>query len=251
MRRLGAALLLLFLAPLPAAAEDLVLSLSSERVVIASNFTGTEVVLFGGVQRDANTVPRRGGYDLVVTVRGPARDLVVRRKERVFGVWINRESRTFPGAPSYLAVIATRPPDQITNPGFRERYGIGLLEALPEPARRGPQAAEFREALLRLSEESGLYREIGDGAQFLAGQLFRATIPVPANVPIGRFEVEVSLFADEVMLARRTVSLEVAKSGFEARIASAAEHRPLAYGIAAALMALAFGWAATVVFRRD
>jgi uncharacterized protein (TIGR02186 family) len=251
MRRVGAALLLLASTAAPAAAEDLVLSLSSDRVVIASNFTGTEVVLFGAVQRDAASVPRRGTYDLVVTVRGPARDLVVRRKERVLGIWINRESRTFPGAPSYLAVIATRAPAEITSPAFRERYGIGLMEALPEPARRGPQSAEFREALLRLSEESGLYREIDGGARFLNEQLFRATIPVPANVPIGRFEVEVSLFADEVMLARKTTTLEVAKSGFEAQIAFMAEHRPLAYGVVAALLALVFGWAATVVFRRD
>ena len=53
------------------------------------------------------------------------------------------------------------------------------------------------------------------------------------------------------MLVRQSAELEVAKSGFEARIAAVAEQRPLAYGIVAALLALAFGWAATVVFRRD
>jgi uncharacterized protein (TIGR02186 family) len=195
-------------------------------------------------------VARSGAYDIVVTVRGPRRDLVVRRKERTLGVWINRESRTFPEAPSYLAVISTRPPDVITSPGFAERYGVGLLAALPEPARRSENSS-FSAALLRLNEQAGLYRAIPDGVTFLNDSLFRATIPIPANVPIGEFEVEVSLFADGVMLVRQSAELEVAKSGFEARVAAVAEQQPLAYGIVAALLALAFGWAATVVFRRD
>jgi hypothetical protein len=54
-----------------ASAERLVTTLSTSRVLIASNFTGADVVLFGSVERDAQTVARRGGYDIVVTVTGP------------------------------------------------------------------------------------------------------------------------------------------------------------------------------------
>ena len=62
----------------PASAERLVTSLSNYRVSIASNFTGTDLVLFGTIDRDATTVPRRGGYDVVVTVRGPRQSMVTR-----------------------------------------------------------------------------------------------------------------------------------------------------------------------------
>src|SRR5262249_3952867 len=72
LRRLLPALMLaLLVAPTPVAAERLVTSLSNHQVSIASNFTGTEVVLFGSVERDAANVPRRSGYDIVVTVLGP------------------------------------------------------------------------------------------------------------------------------------------------------------------------------------
>ena len=56
---LGAALTLVATAA-PAAAERLVSSLSSHRVLITPSFTGTELVLFGTVERDAASVPRRG-----------------------------------------------------------------------------------------------------------------------------------------------------------------------------------------------
>ena len=111
----------------PAAAERLVTSLSTHQVMITSNFTGTELVLFGSVERDAATVPRRGGYDIVVTVIGPREGMVTRLKSRVFGIWTNTESYTFDRAPAYLAVLSNRPLDAIASrrtPARRLEVGL-------------------------------------------------------------------------------------------------------------------------------
>ena len=89
----------------PAAAERLITTLSTSRVLIASNFTGADVVLFGSVERDAQTVARRGGYDIVVTVTGPRETIVTFRKQRVAGIWVNADQRTFVKVPSYLTVL--------------------------------------------------------------------------------------------------------------------------------------------------
>jgi uncharacterized protein (TIGR02186 family) len=77
-------------------------------VLIASNFTGADVVLFGSVERDAQTVARRGGYDIVVTVSGPRETIVTFRKQRIAGIWVNADQRTFVRVPSYLTVLANR-----------------------------------------------------------------------------------------------------------------------------------------------
>src|SRR4051794_35309712 len=86
----------------PAAAERLVASISTHRVMVTSNFTGDELVLFGGIERDAATLARRGGYDIVTTIMGPRQNLVTFRKDRVAGIWLNVDSRVFENAPSYL-----------------------------------------------------------------------------------------------------------------------------------------------------
>ena len=50
---------------------------------------------------------------------------------------------------------------------------------------------------------------------FLTPTLFRTTIPLPAEVPIGNYDVDLKLFADGAMIARTTSAFEIVKVGFE------------------------------------
>src|SRR3954447_10303302 len=118
MRRLCLLLFLMTpvaLAASPAAAERLVTSLSNHRVMVTSNFTGEELVLFGGIEQDSASQPRRSGYDIVVTVAGPRQTTVAFRKERMLGIWVNADSRVSEDAPAYLAVLSNRPLDAIAS----------------------------------------------------------------------------------------------------------------------------------------
>ena len=90
-------------------AERLIVSVSNHRVTVTPNYSGEELVLFGSVEKDASTPAARGNYDLVVTVSGPRADMVTRRKERKFGIWVNTDYRQFLQVPSYLALFANRP----------------------------------------------------------------------------------------------------------------------------------------------
>ena len=111
-----------------ARAERLVTSLSDYRVSIASNFTGADLVLFGTIERDGASVARRGGYEIAVTVLGPRQTVRTFRKDRVLGIWVNADSRTFVDAPSYLAVLTNRPVDEIASPDVLRRLQVGLAQ---------------------------------------------------------------------------------------------------------------------------
>ena len=80
----------------PARAERLIVSVSNHRVTVTPNYSGEELVLFGSVEKDASTPASRTNYDLVVTVSGPRADMVTRRKERKFGIWVNTDYRAVP-----------------------------------------------------------------------------------------------------------------------------------------------------------
>lgn len=233
-------------------AERLISSLSSHQVLVSSSFAGAELVLFGSVERDAATVPRRSGYNLVVTVVGPRQTLVTRRKDRMFGIWANAQSRTFVGAPSYLAVLSNRPLDEIASLGVQQRLDIGMDNVpLPQTAAMQPTDLLFRDALIRLKKERGLYIEEPNSVTFLTPNLFRASIRLPAEAPVGSYEVEVKLFADGKNIARTASALEVVKVGVEQFVANAARDYGFIYGVCTALMALLTGWFASIVFRRD
>ena len=91
----------------PARAERLIVSVSNHRVTVTPNYSGEELVLFGSVEKDASTAARRGNYDLVVTVSGPRADMVTRRKERKFGIWVNTDYREFLKVPTIWRCFPT------------------------------------------------------------------------------------------------------------------------------------------------
>ena len=177
-----------------------------------------------------------------------------RGKARVLGIWANAQSKTFVNAPSYLAVLSNRPIDAIAGPDILRRFQIGLAQ-FPLMEQAGPAAAApddpFRAAFVRLKREHGLYREQPNALTFLTPNLFRAAIPLPANVPVGEYEVEVKLFVEGALLARDTTAFEIIKAGFEQFVAAAARERGILYGLATAMLALLTGWLGSVVFRRE
>src|ERR1700727_3135960 len=240
----------------PACAERLIVSVSNHRVTVTPNYSGEELVLFGSVEKDSTTPPNRNNYDLVVTVSGPRADMVTRRKERKFGIWINTDYREFLQVPTYLALFSNRPFDAIASPEVERRQQLGLNNVLLTQ-RVGTDYADvvpndaFRSAFVRLREEHGLYREETSAVTFLTPTLFRTGIPLPAEVPIGTYTVEIKLFSDGVLITRTETAFDIVKVGFEQFVATTAHQNGLVYGMFTAFMALMSGWMASIVFRKD
>lgn len=239
-----------------AQAERLIASVSNHRVTVTPNYTGEELVLFGSVERDEKTPQTLPNYDLVVTIKGPGADMVTRRKERKFGIWMNTDSRQFLKVPAYLAAFSNRPFDEIASADTQRRLQLGLKNIILTQ-RVGTDYADvvstdaFRSAFVRLRMEHGLYREATNAVTFLTPTLFRTGIPLPAEVPIGSYDVEIELIADGKLVTKTETAFEIVKVGFEQFVASNAQQNGLVYGLVTAMMALVTGWLASVIFRRD
>ena len=257
MRTLTALALALaaMLATAPAHAEKLIVSVSNHRVTVTPNYSGEELVLFGSVEKDAST-PANRNYDLVVTVAGPRADMVTRRKERRFGIWINTDSRQFLQVPAYLAIFSDRPIDAIASPEVQRRQQLGMNNVVLTQ-RVGTDYADvvpndpFRSAFVRLRSQHGLYRESSSAVTFLTPTLFRTGITLPAEVPIGAYTVDIKLFSDGQLVTRTETAFEIVKVGFEQFVATTSRQNGFAYGLATVAMALMTGWMASIVFRKD
>jgi uncharacterized protein (TIGR02186 family) len=244
----AAAVLGLMLVPF-AQAERLVTSLSTHRVLISSNFTGTSLVLFASIEESDATRDNPKKYDVAITVRGPSTTFVTRKKDRILGFWVNYESRRYPETPSYLAVLTNRPPQDFGTRDLLTKYKIGLNFAALPPNILADE--EFGQALLRVKKAEGLFHEETNAVTFLTPTLFRATVPIPGTAPTGPYEIDVHVFSNGVLAAQQTTAIEVVKTGFEAFVTQSAREARLDYGLGVAFLAIVVGTVAGLIFRRN
>lgn len=233
----------------PATGQGVVLANSDPVVTIHSTFTGQSITLFGNIEPGTGSVPETGPYDVVILVRGPTTDRIVRKMERQFGIMLNAEQAVYRDLPSYYAVISSRPFDQILGPGLQADRRIGL-QSVVEAARTSQDGASFDPELVRIMQEAGLYAEVERGVSFLSSTLFATRIALPSSVPNGAYLAQVLIVKDGNLVGSGSTSFSVRTQGFERYLSQTASNSPLLYGLAAVLIALATGWMGGVLFRR-
>lgn len=227
----------------PLSAQSIVADLSTREVAISTGFTGAELLLFGATE---------GAGDIVVTVAGPRRDEIIRRKERVAGIWVNGTSVTFEKAPAYYRTAASKPLDEIAAPEILSKLQIGSdrIDLFTRSQRSAASVLTYRDAFIRTKKRLALYSEDISNIKIIRGRLFRSTIPFPVNVPIGTYQVTVHLFKNGQHVSSETTPLTVRKVGLEAQIYDFAHDHAAWYGAIAIAIALMAGWLAGVIFRR-
>jgi uncharacterized protein (TIGR02186 family) len=239
---------LMLLSPPSARSASFVADLSDHLIAITTAFTGTEVLLFGAVEKP--------GSHVAVVVRGPAAEAMVRRKQRAGPIWVFTDQVTFAPVPSYYAVAASGPLAELAVPTELARHEIGVehLRIVPTPDQESLDRAEqaaFRAAFVRGKQRSGLYpAEVGT-ISFLGDTLFRTRLAFPANVVPGTYLVQVYQFIDGRVANAQTNVLDISKIGLEAELYDFAMHQPVYYALSAILLAVGAGWSAAILFRRS
>ncbi len=232
--------------------EDLQADVSAREIAIESNFTGHHVVVFGAVENYPRYASPARSYDVIVVIRGPADSFTAWRKRKTAGIWLNRDARDFRDVPGFYATLSTRPVEQIAPRAILEQHRIGFANVNFGPPPRGVPAsrdAAFRGALVRLLAEENLYQSKLYGVTFVGGGLFRASIDLPANVPIGQFRADVYLFKESNLIASAESRFSIGKAGFERFMTRLATEDPVVYGLAALLVAFGIGLAAALMAR--
>lgn len=254
MRRLILSLLLLAIAGVPAQAERLVSTVSRDLVSITSSFDGETLTFFGNIEPEAGSpLPYvEGPYHIIVVITGPLQNRVARRKDNLFGVWLNTQQVVFEAFPSFYHILSDTQLGNITDPVTLAQLGI-MPDRHARAAARGASwwdSIRFAEELVRLMGEEGLLGISQQGVVFRSNTLYSAQITLASNAPPGPYLAHTYLFKNGELVAERSEGFSVRKTGFERFLGLAAVQQPLLYGIAAVILALFTGWLGGVVFRR-
>jgi uncharacterized protein (TIGR02186 family) len=234
--------------------ETIQIGLSADTVSITSDFSGANLTIFGSIDNVDPVVAREGGYDVIVVLEGPARPVVVRLKQRVLGMWINTEAETFVNVPFSYSMASTRQLQDIAEPKVYRQLALGIGNIYMQPLDRTADPAtieKFTAALRDRKKASGLYSERPGSVQFLSQTLFRATVSLAPDVPVGTHRARAFLFKAGGFVAQTSAPLVILKGGFERRIYQVAHDHGFFYGVFCVLLALLTGWAGRFLFRKE
>ena len=244
------ALLLFVLFALPVQAEQIVAGLSQTEVSINANFNGSDIIIYGAVKRDA-PAPKTPRLEVIVTVEGPASPLIMRKKARRAGIWVNSEAMQIDLAPSFYAVATTGPLPEVMSDEDNLQYEITIPRAIRAAglASGSADTAAYIAALLRIREDEGLFLLSEGSVELSEGTLFRTDVLLPSNLVEGDYRVRMYITRGGKVLDTQDQVILVQKTGVERFINRLAKDQPLIYGLLSLAMAVAAGWGASALFR--
>lgn len=250
MRHLILSALLLIALPVHAAQEEVVLGLSQDRVAITATFDGSEILIFGAVKRET-PIPDTEQLQVIVTVSGPDHPVLVRRKERKFGIWVNSDSVLVDSAPTFYAVATSAPLNQVLTDTEDLRHRISIKRAIRSVGAdmhiQGAQ--DFTEAVVRIREDRDLYSVRENTVAVDQQTLFRTAIAMPANLTEGDYAARIYLTRNGKVVSKYETNIDVRKVGLERFLYAMSREKPFLYGLMSLAIAIAAGWGASAAFR--
>jgi len=239
---------LLFATPL-CAGEEVVLGLSQDRVAITATFDGSEILVFGAVKRE-QAIPENE-IDVIVTIAGPSQPVMVRRKEKRLGIWVNIEAVEIDSAPTFYAVATSGPMHRVLShiEDLRHKVSIPLAIRSVGAPMEVEDAQSFTEALIRIRKENQSYQLLEDAVIVDQQTLFRTAITLPANLTEGDYATRIFLTREGTIVSEFDTVIKVDKVGLERWLFDLSRQQPLAYGLLSLFIAIAAGWSASAAFR--
>ena len=243
------ALLLACLLAMPAMAEEIVLGLSKDTVSIDTSFDGSEILVFGAVKREG-AIQDDPRLQVIVTVAGPSEPVVVRRKEKRLGIWVNIDAVEVDRAPSFYAVSSSTLLGLSLSNTEDIRHKISIPRAIRSVGApmNITDSESFTEALIRIRKASGQY-QLNEGTVSVDEQtLFRTSIELPAALTEGDYQTRIFLTRGGEVISQYETSIYVRKVGLERWLFNLSRENAFLYGIMSLAIAITAGWGASAVF---
>jgi uncharacterized protein (TIGR02186 family) len=223
-------------------ASPIISGISSNEINIDHSFNGTQILLFGA-KGDAGNI--------IIAVRGPKKDFIVTKKQKLLGIWYNGQRVTFKDSYSFYSLFST------FSEGEHEEELLSDLELggnnikFKHPSDKSENKLnDFEVHFIELLEKQKLYSTSPKKIDFLDETLFKVILNFPKNISRGIYTVEIYLIQEGSLLSFQSIPIYVNQVGFSAQVLDFANQESFLYGLAAVLIALVIGWLANYLFAR-
>ncbi|MEO0372991.1 MAG: TIGR02186 family protein, partial [Pseudomonadota bacterium] len=223
-------------------------------VAITATFDGSQILVFGAVKRE-EPIPAGPPLQVVVAASGPSEPLLVRRKARRFGIWVNTDSVLIDSAPSFYKVATSAPFETALTDVQDLQYRVSVNRAIQSvgaafgTAAGSGGAQDFTQAVIRIREEADLYQVVENAVKVDQQTLFRTAIDMPANLTEGDYSIRIFLTRGGEVISLYETQIDVRKVGLERWLFNLSREMPLIYGLMSLAIAIFAGWGAAAIFQ--
>ena len=219
--------------------------ISENNIKIETNFIGKEVIIFGILNNDQETI---------LTIKGPEKNAVIQKKERILGFWFNTKQVTYNQIPSIFFIASSNEIEDIlpTSTIIKEELSFDYLLENKTSKRNfisDISLDTWKDNFVRIKKNKNLFKEYK--IENIDNKLFQTRIFFPAKSIPGEYKVNVYQIKDNLILNNKEKIITLKKSGIGNQIYNFAHKNAAAYGLFAIIFAVLSGFLAATLFRRS
>ena len=219
--------------------------ISENNIKIETNFIGKEVIIFGILNDDQETI---------MTIKGPEKNVLIQKKERILGFWFNTKKITYNQIPSIFFIASSNEIEDIlpTSTIIKEELSFDYLLENKTSQRNfisDISLDTWKSNFVRIKKNKNLFKEYE--IENIENKLFQTRIFFPAKSIPGEYKVNVYQIKDNLILNNKEKVITLKKSGIGNQIYNFAHKNAAAYGLFAIIFAVLSGFLAATLFRRS
>ena len=219
--------------------------ISDENIKIETNFIGKEVIIFGILNDDQDTI---------LTIKGPEKNAVIQKKERILGFWFNTKQITYNQIPSIFFIASSNNIEDILPAStiIKEELSFNYLLENKTSQRNfisDVSLDTWKDNFVRIKKSKNLFKEYN--VENIDNKLFQTRIFFPAKSIPGEYKVNVYQIENNLILNNKEKIITLKKSGIGSQIYNFAHKNAAAYGLFAIIFAVLSGFLAATLFRRS
>jgi len=181
--------------------------LSEKEIQIQTDFNGKEIIIFGILQKNQDTI---------ISIKGPNKDTSVLKKERILGFWFNTKRVIYKNLPSLFFISSSKPVEDILSKEsiIKEKLYFNelLVNAITQRDFIDQKKLEkWNKNLVDLKFSENLFKEYE--FQNVDNKLFQTRIFFPSNSVPGKYKVTIYQVKNQKIQNKQNRVINIKKSG--------------------------------------
>ena len=219
--------------------------LSESEIKIETDFNGKEIIIFGILNEDQDTL---------ITIKGPEKKALIQKKERILGFWFNTKQITYNKIPSIFFIASSTKLENILPMStiIKEELSFDLLLENKLSKRNfisDISLQVWKDNFVRIKKNKNLFKDYR--VEKIENKLFQTRVFFPAESIPGEYNVNVYQIKNNVILNKKEKIITLQKSGIGSQIYDFAHNNAAAYGFFTIIFAILSGFLAATLFRRS